>query len=123
MSKKITVELDDEVINKIKNDHFISEDLINDALDLYLDNNYDYQSASILKKNLENLQEQIGKLQNEKQSLEIEKTCLKQENTSLHSRINDLSDLYPSASILLGNKPSFKQDTISKLKGKLLKRK
>ena len=122
MSKKITVELDDDVINKIKNDHF-SEDLVNDALALYLDNTYDYQSVSILKKDLETLQEQIGKLQNEKQSLEIEKTCLKQENHSLHSRINDLSELYPSASILLGTKPLLKQDTLSKLKGKLLKRK
>ena len=123
MSKKITVTLDDTVLKKINNDHLINEDLINDALGLYLDNNYDYRTVSQPQPNSKSLQEQIDALQQEKQSLEIEKTCLLQEKHSLQTRINDLSELYPKASILLGTKPNLKDTKISKLKQKLLKRK
>ena len=119
MSKKITVTLDDTVLRKINNDHLINEDLINDALGLYLDNNYDYRSVSQPQPDHTSLQQQIDALQQEKQNLEIEKTCLLQEKHNLQSRINDLSEMYPKASILLGTKPNLQHNTIAKLKHKL----
>lgn len=119
MSKKIIVTLDDTVLKKVNNDHLINEDLINDALGLYLDNNYDYRAVSRPQPDHTSLQQQIDALRQEKQNLEIEKTCLLQEKHSLQSRINDLSEMYPKASILLGTKPNLENNMLAKLKHKL----
>jgi len=119
MSKKIIVTLDDTVLKKVNNDHLINEDLINDALGLYLDNNYDYRAVSQPQPDHTSLQQQIDALRQEKQNLEIEKTCLLQEKHSLQSRINDLSEMYPKASILLGTKPNLEHNMLAKLKHKL----
>ena len=63
------------------------------------------------------------KIEQEKNQLEIDFACLKQQKHHLESRIDDLTELYPSASVLLGKKPVADYNKIRLLKNRILKRK
>ena len=125
MSRKVTINLDEDVFNRLRScsDAEMNEEIINTAVSQFLNNEDDDKVHSILINDVHKLQQDVHTLNQEKQALEIEKTCLKQENKHLQSKIDDLSELYPKASILLGKKPSPDQLNKSFFKRKLKKRK
>lgn len=124
MVKKVTLTVDENLADMMKKNNHPSEDMLTDALKLYFQQQKDENISRFTTNDPVLLRDQIDILEKEKQELEIEKTCLMQENHSLQTRINDLSELYPSASILLGTKPTIKQkNPIAEVKNKLFKRK
>ena len=78
---------------------------------------------SSLQENIKKLQQDKQSLNQQKESLEIDTICLKQKNFELESRIDQLVDTYPSASILLGKTPKESTMFIDRLKKRLFKRK
>lgn len=78
--------------------------------------------TSVMKPDLKNIERQISLLEWEAESLRIDKVCLEQKNHELQTRIDDLAQQYPSASVLLGKTPILKTSVWDGLKSKLLKK-
>ena len=75
-----------------------------------------------LQEDIKKLQQDKQSLKQQKESLEIDAICLKQKNFELESRINQLVDTYPSASILLGKTPKESTMFTDRLKKRLFER-
>ncbi|MEA3458836.1 MAG: hypothetical protein U9R21_09190 [Candidatus Thermoplasmatota archaeon] len=124
MSKKITVTLDEDIINMLSDETMIDDVTINQAIYHYLQAGKQIANTSTsMETKMQLLENDKQKIEQEKNELEIEYTCLKQQKHQLESRISDLSELYPSASVLLGKKPVAHYSRIRLFKNKILKRK
>ncbi len=124
MSKKITVTLDADVIDMLSDETMIDDVTINQAIHHYLQAGKQIVTTpTSIETKMQLLENDKQKIEQEKRELEIEYACLKQQKHQLESRIVDLSELYPSASVLLGKKPVARYSHIRLFKNKLLKRK
>ena len=124
MSKKITFTLDEDILSAMDTSLTIDDVVINQAIQHYLhaeqpamDHTHDIHTK------MQTLEQDKERIEQEKKDLEIEYACLKQQKHKLESRINDLSELYPSASVLLGKKPVASYSRTRLFKNKLRKRK
>ncbi|RLF59030.1 MAG: hypothetical protein DRN27_03745 [Thermoplasmata archaeon] len=124
MSKKITFSLDDDVINELDGSLKIDDVVINQAIQQYVQAgklNVDQTSEMAMK--MQMLTQDKQKIEQEKKELEIEYACIKQQKNKLESRINDLSELYPSANVILGKKPVADYSRMRLFKNRRLKKK
>jgi len=124
MSKKITFSLDEDVINELDGPLKIDDVVINQAIKQYLQAgklNVDQTSGMATK--MQVLTQDKQKIEQEKKELEIEYACIKQQKNKLESRINDLSELYPSANVILGKKPVADYSRMRLFKNRRLKKK
>jgi len=124
MSKKITFSLDEDIIKKVDNSLKIDDVVINQAIQQYLQaEKSNVNQTSEIETKMQILKEDKQKIEQEKKELEIEYACIKQQKNKLQSRINDLSELYPSANVLLGKKPVEEYSRMSLFKNRRLKKK
>jgi len=124
MSKKITFSLDEDIIKKVDNSLKIDDIVINQAIQQYLQaEKSNVNQTSEIETKMQILKEDKQKIEQEKKELEIEYACIKQQKNKLQSRINDLSELYPSANVLLGKKPVEEYSRMSLFKNRRLKKK
>jgi hypothetical protein len=121
MGKKITIKIDDNLLEKVDKSQKINQKFINTALNNYLEQVESIDTVSTLKNDIESLQNENTLLEKERETLEINNICLKQNNYELRSRIDDLVEKYPSASILMGKTPEMsKSGLFSKIKKRIL---
>ena len=121
MGKKITIKIDDNLLEKVDNSQKINQEFINTALNNYLEQVESIDTVSTLKNDIESLQNENTLLEQERETLEINNICLKQNNYELQSRIDDLVEKYPSASILMGKTPELSNSGLfSKIKKRIL---
>jgi FtsZ-binding cell division protein ZapB len=121
MGKKITIKIDDKLLDKIDKSQNINQEFINTALNNYCEQVESIDTVSTLKRDITSLQNENSLLEKERETLEINNICLKQNNYELQSRIDDLVEKYPSASILMGKTPEMsKQGLFSKIKKRIL---
>ena len=124
MSKKITFSLDEDIINDVDESLKIDDVVINQAIQQYLQaEKSNVDQTSEIETKMQILKEDKQKIEQEKKELEIEYACIKQQKNKLQSRINDLSELYPSANVLLGKKPVEEYSRMSLFKNRRLKKK
>ena len=124
MSKKITFSLDEDIIKKVDNSLKIDDVVINQAIQQYLQaEKSNVNQTSEIETKMQILKEDKQKIEQEKKELEIEYACVKQQKNKLQSRINDLSELYPSANVLLGKKPVEDYSHMRLFKNRRLKKK
>jgi len=124
MSKKITFSLDEDIIKKVDDSLKIDDVVINQAIQQYLQaEKSNVNQTSEIETKMQILKEDKQKIEQEKKELEIEYACIKQQKNKLQSRINDLSELYPSANVLLGKKPVEEYSRMSLFKNRRLKKK
>ena len=124
MSKKITFSLDEDIINKVDDSLKIDDVVINQAIQQYLQaEKSNVDQTSEIETKMQILKDDKQKIEQEKKELEIENACIKQQKNKLQSRINDLSELYPSANVLLGKKPVEEYSRMSLFKNRRLKKK
>jgi hypothetical protein len=120
MSKVLSVRIDETLFHKINTRGIPKKDIVTKALQNYLEpKRHEKKQVSALKEHINQLVQQTQELQWQKNDLEIDTVCLKQENRHLQSRINDLAELFPSASPILGKIPNslkFKKRWISRKK-------
>ena len=109
MNKKVTFTLDENIVKQLPKDTSINETVLNQAISQYLlseQQNSDVTDEPAVQTKMKVLESEKTRIEQEKQALEIDNECLKQQMKHLESRIDDLAELYPSASVLLGKKPS-----------------
>jgi hypothetical protein len=125
MNKKVTFTLDEKVVKQLPEDMKIDETVLNQAINHYLQSEQHLSEVSdemIVETKMKVLESEKTRMQQEKQALEIDNECLKQQMKQLESRIDDLAELYPSASVLLGKKPSIEKRRKPLFKNKIFKK-
>lgn len=124
MSKKITFSLDEDIINDVDESLMIDDVVINQAIQQYLQaEKPNVDQTSEMETKMQGLEQDKQKIEQEKKDLEIEYACIKQQKNQLQSRIDDLSELYPSVNVLLGKKPVADYSRMRLFKNKRLKKK
>ena len=125
MSKKVTFTLDKDIVEKIPQNMKINNVILNQALHHYLQNEQQESSTcddKELETKMQMLKSEKVRFEQELKSLEIDNACLIQQKKHLESRIDDLVQLYPSASVLLGRKPIIEKSKTSMFKNKIFKK-
>jgi hypothetical protein len=125
MDKKITFTLDDDIVKQLPQDMMINDTILNRAVSHYLQSEQESTNHSeemTVETKMKVLESEKIKIEEEKQALEIDNECLKQQMKRLESRIDDLAELYPSASVLLGKKPTVGKQRKPLFKNKIFKK-
>ncbi|MEF8848543.1 MAG: hypothetical protein V5A68_05360 [Candidatus Thermoplasmatota archaeon] len=104
-SKKISFKIDEELFEKIKNHDMKKNTVVEKALSDFFKSQKRNEMITTLKQDVENLKKDKESILEEKENLEMNYVCLMNEKENLQSRIDDLVEKYPSASILLGQPP------------------
>jgi len=124
MNKKITFSLDEDIINDLDESLKINDLVINQAIQQYLQaEKSNVDQTSEIETKMQILKQDKQKIEQEKKELEIEYACVRQQKNKLQSRINDLSELYPSANVILGKKPVEDYSRMRLFKNRRLKKK
>ena len=125
MSKKVTFTLDKDIVEKLPENMMIDDAVLNQAINHYLLSEEETKSSETtmaIETKMKLLEEEKTRIEQEKQAIEIDNECLKQQKKQLQSRIDDLAELYPSASVLLGKKPTIDKPKKSLLKNNIFKK-
>ena len=102
----------------------IDDVIINQAIQQYLQaEKPNVDQTSEMETKMQVLEQDKQKIEQEKKELEIDYACIKQQKNKLQSRIDDLSELYPSVNVLLGKKPVADYSRMHLFKNRRLKRK
>jgi len=125
MSKKVTFTLDKDIAEKLPENIKIDDAVLNQAINHYLlseEQTKSSETTMVMETEMKLLEEEKTRIEQEKQVLEIDNECLKQQKKHLESRIDDLAELYPSASVLLGKKPTIDKPKKPLFKNKIFKK-
>jgi seryl-tRNA(Sec) selenium transferase len=125
MSKKVTFTLDEDIAEKFPEEMKIDDVVLNQAINLYLQSekqNQQLETTMVTESKINKLEAEKTRIEQERQALEIDNECLKQEKKKLQSRIDDLAELYPSASVLLGKKPTIDKRKKPRFKNNIFKK-
>ena len=125
MNKNVTFKLDEDIVKQLPQEMKIDGTFLNRAISQFLlseQQSVDPSEEMAVETKMKVLESEKTRIEQEKQELEIDNECLKQQMKHLESRIDDLAELYPSASVLLGKKPTLEKRRRPLFKNRILKK-